>query len=305
MRTISGVHHVALGVADLEKMKAFYKEGLACTSIFADFPEARHEPMDDMLRSRDTAFAALLCRQEAGGILFELVGMTRPEPRPLRRDFRYGDIGVAKMTVAVADADRFYREHKDGLAFCSRPKSATLPGWGKYDFVYCRDPEGNLIEFFSNSNAPVEGDFGGARWVGVSVTDLERSMACYREHFGLDKVVIDVHEGFSGLVDEVSGSAGTRVRSCLLASRQGEGMVELFEVMQPRGRSIPFATRWGDYGYLQLCLNCADVEDMAAHAENQGIGFLTGLKEFDGEPVGYFIYIQDPDGIPVEFLDFK
>jgi catechol 2,3-dioxygenase-like lactoylglutathione lyase family enzyme len=287
-------------------MSAFYLGALGCSRVFAEFPEAGHEPMDELLRAPGTVYAALLCGQEAGGIVFELVGMTRPAPRPMRRDFRYGDIGVAKTAIAVADVEGFYRERQAALNFCSGPKSALVPGRGRYNFVYCRDPEGNLVEFFSGDDVPERQEYGGARWVGVSVTDLERSMSFYREHFGLEKVVIDVHEGFSGLVDEVSGGTGTRVRSCLLAAGgQGDGMVELFEVMKPRGRSIPFAARWGDFGYLQLCLNCSGVEEMAAHCEQHGIEFLTGLKRFDDERAGVFIYVRDPDGIPVEFLDFK
>ena len=249
MYTISGVYHVAIGVRDLANMKAFYQGELAAGDVFAEIPESAHEPMDEVVRSGNV-YSAVLCGQEGGGIVFELVRMVEPEPRPLRRDFRYGDIGVAKTTIAVDDVARLYRERQDGINFCSEPKSAAIQGRGNYRFVYCKDPEGNLIEFVSSDVVPVATGFGGARWVGVSVTDLERSMSFYRKQFKMEKVVIGVHEGFSGLVDEVSGADDTRVRSCLLANRRGEGMVELFEVTRPRGRSIPFASRWGDFGYL-------------------------------------------------------
>ena len=304
MYTISGVHHVAIGVMDLENMKAFYRGVLEASNVFAEFPEVEHEPMNEVVRSSNV-YSAMLCSQEAGGIIFELVHMVKPEPRALRRDFRYGDIGVAKTTVAVSDVVRFYREREDSINFCSEPKLATIQGWGNYRFVFCKDPEGNLIEFVSSDIVPVQNGFGGACWVGVSVTDLERSLSFYRKHFSLDRVIIDVHERFSGLVDEVSGGNHTRVRSCLLAAGQGGGMVELFEVTEPRGRSIPFASRWGDFGYLQFCLNCDNAQEMALYCEKEGIEFLTHPQKFDDEKAGSFIYVRDPDGIPVEFLGFN
>ena len=44
---------------------------------------------------------------------------------------------------------------------------------------------------------------GGAKWVGVSVTDLERSMAFYQS-VGFDTVVIHPHDRFSGNIDDIN-----------------------------------------------------------------------------------------------------
>ena len=185
----------------------------------------------------------ILC-QKAGGILLELIHLSEPVPRPIRKDFRYGDIGVAKITVAVSDVREVYEELKDKANFCSLPKVAAIPGWTDYPFVYCRDPEGNLVELVSAS-ARTEGIFGGACSIGISVTDLERSVSFYRNLLGFHVAIIDIHEGFSGLVDEVSAGAHSRVRSCLLsANGKRDAMIELFEVLKPRGRSIPFSAIW-------------------------------------------------------------
>jgi catechol 2,3-dioxygenase-like lactoylglutathione lyase family enzyme len=209
--------------------------------------------------------------------------------------------------VAVSDVDRLYEDSSTGIQFCSDPKSVVIPGWGDCRFVYCKDPEGNLIEFMSGAKLPVDERFGGVRWVGISVTDLERSIAFYQKHGGFDTLVAERHEGFSGLVDEVSGRKGTRVRSCLLASSKAEGMVELFEVLEPRGRSIPFAVRWGDFGYLQVCLNGKqgdDIFQMATYLEREGVEFVSGPQLMGDEREGAFLYAKDPDGIPMEFLVF-
>jgi catechol 2,3-dioxygenase-like lactoylglutathione lyase family enzyme len=298
----TGVHHVAIGVKSLEVMKSFYQDVLEFTNVFGEFPETEHEAMSEVLRMSPVVFKGIMFSQKAGGVSLELIQMTNPAPRAIRKDFRYGDIGVAKIAIAVPDVERFYGDYRDRLGFCSEPKAAAVPGWGEYPFVYCRDPEGNLIEFISGVNVPTHDKFGGIRWVGLSVTDLPRSVSFYQHYFGFDSVVIGSHEGFTGLVDEVSVGSHTRVRSCLLANSKGGGMLELFEVMEPRGRSIPFATNWGDFGYLQVCFYCENTHEMADYLEREGIEFLTRIKTIadDPEQAGSFMHIKDPDGIPVE-----
>ena len=302
-----GVHHVAIGVNDFDRMKAFYSDILHFTDVFVDFPEAEYPALTDVVRQTNPRYRAILFSHPSGGIITELVRMTRPTPRAIRKDFRYGDIGLAKLTVDVADVERLHRELSGKVDFCSAPKSTDLPGQGGYRFVYCRDPEGNLIEFASGSLAVERGRFGAVCAVGISVSDLDRSIGFYRKYGGFDRTIVDVHDSLSGLVDEVSGTRGTCIRSCILGSSSADGQVELFEVLQPRGRSVPFGVTWGDFGYLQVCLNGRQGDDvfrMAASFADDGVEFLCGPQLMGDERQGAFFYAKDPDGIPVEFLVF-
>jgi catechol 2,3-dioxygenase-like lactoylglutathione lyase family enzyme len=302
-----GVHHCVIGVKNLERLRLFYQNLLEFNKVFSEFPEAEYEPLSEVTRTLRPRYSGTLFSQESGGIIVGLVQMIDPLPRPIRKDFRYGDIGVAKSTIAVSNTYKLYEELKDRLNFCSGPKSVFVPGWGDYQFVYCRDPEGNLIEFASGANLTVRNRFGGVRWLGVSVTDLQRSISFYRKYLGFDTMAINIHEKFSGLVDEVSGARDTRVRSSVMASSEGSGMVELFEMLEPRGRSIPSSTRWGDFGYTQVCLNGKageDIYSIAAYFEKEGMEFLCGPQLMHDERGGGFFYMKDPDGIPLEFLVF-
>ena len=299
------VHHVALGVNDLQLMRQFYEKILEFTTVFMEIEEGEKNIMCEVLRTPRVAFSGVSFGQEAGGIALELIRMVDPVPRPIRKDFRYGDIGVAKMTIAVSDVARLYEELKGEVSFCFEPRTVAIPSWGDYHFVYCRDPEGNMVEFVSGANISPKMRFGGVRWVGIGVTDLDRSVSFYQRLLGLDKLLIGSHESFSGMLDEIVGVAGARVRSCLLGTSMDAGVVELFEVINPRGRSIPFGANFGDFGYLQTCFYHPDIDRMAASCTDAGIEFLTGLQVMDDgipEHAGSFIYIKDPDGVPLEFL---
>lgn len=81
--------------------------------------------------------------------MLELVHLKKPEPRPIRKDFKFGDIGVSKITITVSNVQKIYQELKNRVNFCTLPKKVPIIGWGDYQFIYCKDPEGNLIEFCS------------------------------------------------------------------------------------------------------------------------------------------------------------
>jgi catechol 2,3-dioxygenase-like lactoylglutathione lyase family enzyme len=306
MYKISGVHHIAIGVRDIQAMKSFYQGVLKFTDIFGEFPGIEHPPMREVIRGPRVVFSGIMFKQEPGDIYVELIQMTEPSPRPIRGDFRYGDIGVSKITIATPDIEKLYRELKNKDVFCSGPKQVKAPGLGEYRFAYLRDPEGNLIELVEMSSAKAQDNFGGVVRVGISVTDLKRSISFYQKNLAFHHMIVDIHDSFSGSVDEVAGGNGTKVRSCILSQEKDGGTLELFEMIEPRGRSIPFSTRWGDLGYLQVCVLCNDIPAVASHCEKEGIELLCSPQNMDTdkpEEAGTFMYIKDPDGIPLEFLN--
>jgi catechol 2,3-dioxygenase-like lactoylglutathione lyase family enzyme len=298
---------VAIGVNDLGSMTAFYRDLMGFTEVFAEFGESEQEIMREVTRSPRAVFYGATLQQKAGGVMLEFIRMVEPAPRPIRRSVRYGDIGVTKITLSTADVPSVWKALKDRVDFCSRPKTTEIPDLGEYQFVYCRDPEGNLVEIRSGGSSSGQ-MFGGACSAGVAVSDLERSLPFYRDFLGLNVVVADVHESFSNQVDEVTGTAGTHVRCCLLSAggEQGAGMLELFETLRPRGRSLPFSALWGDFGHLQVAFDCDDVDGIAADLTAAGMDLLCSPKTLDGGPdhpdPGVFVYARDPDGIPIEFV---
>lgn len=241
--------------------------------------------------------------QPVGGIIAELVSMSIPHPRYIRKIKRFGDIGVSKIAFAVGNVKSFYSEYSDRIKFFAEPRSMNLEGWGEYNFVYGRDAEGNLLEFVAAPKLGVTGPWGGACWLGVAVTDLDRSLDFWRS-VAFDEILVEPHEKLSGLVDEVADARETRVRSCLLRNSGGGGMLELYECVKPRGRSIPFNTTWGDFGYFEVCLETENFHEMAQQIREMKLDVLhSPCLAFDLEDRQYwFEYIQDPDGIVLEII---
>jgi catechol 2,3-dioxygenase-like lactoylglutathione lyase family enzyme len=300
--SILGVDHAGVGVRDAARMRSFYQDCFGFGTVLGEMPEEDHEAIHGLVRSSRAVHSALLLGHEAGGLTLGLFHAIEPVPRPLRTNPRYGDIGVAKLTFSVPDLTAFCQEKGDLLSLFSSPKSIALEGGGEYRFVYGKDPEGNLVEIVSDSSGASSGD-SVLRSIGIAVSDLERSLAFYRDVLGFEKIIMAPHESFSGLVDEVTGETGTTVRSCLCASGRGRGMLELFEVTKPRGRSIPFGAQWGDFGYLQVCLYASDRQALIAQVEAAELDMLLPLRGVeDPENPALFMYMRDPDGILVEVM---
>lgn len=309
----AGVFHVGFGVRDLKVSSQFYQETLELTETFYDF-EPLFSPMADTFRDSLHIIEGNMFYHKTGGLTLEPVKKSTPTPQPIHSQPRLGDVGPNKITFAVADVEKFCNEYQDRIKFFSEPRTTTLPGLGEYTFVYGKDPDNNILEFASWSDGkPEEGMFGGARILGIGVTDLERSKAWFQKHGDMD-IVVSEHDKFSGMVGEVSGSAETKVKSCLLAcsksslSPVGTCMLELYEVSGPRGRSIPFGAQWGDYGFMETSMVAVGSKHkLALYYEEQGVeiaqrGTSAGVE--DGTEI-WFMYAKDPDGNYIETVGFN
>jgi catechol 2,3-dioxygenase-like lactoylglutathione lyase family enzyme len=304
---VTGVQHVGIGVRDIEASRSFYRDVLECRLPMADFG-LTYNAMTDFFRASDHVFNGWMYMQEKDAIVVECIQRHTPTPKPIHKQVCYGDIGVNKMTVEVPEVESFVSDYTGKVKFLSPAKTVEIPGWGDYAFVYGSDPDGNLVEFISSSKIPVDEPLGRIRSLGISVTDLERSMDFYRKYIDFDTMVIEPHNAFSGMMEEVSGSADTQVRSCLMSNSNGFHMLELYEVSKPRGRSIPFHVLWGDYGYLESCYICEDILGLTRYLLNEGLELISQptAMEIDEEGLSgtaWFIYVRDPDGIPVELLE--
>ncbi len=118
----------------------------------------------------------------------------------------------------------------------------------------------------SHPMASVTGFFHG----GITVSDMDRSLAFYREGLGLEQAFDRILDG--PYLPVVLGLEFTHIRAVYLHI-PGGGFVELLEYVGIE--RLPAASRPCDYGGGHLCLYVDDVEAM--HARLVGLGYRGAL----------------------------
>ncbi len=134
---------------------------------------------------------------------------------------------------------------------------------------------------------------------GLTVSDLDRALAFYRDALGLE--VVMEQEKAGGYLAEITGYPEARVRMAHLATASG-ARIELFEYLEPRGRDEPLEPR--DVGITHVCLVVADIHDAYANLVAAGAEPFTEPIPIDtGANAGaYGLYVRDPDGIVLELF---
>lgn len=137
--------------------------------------------------------------------------------------------------------------------------------------------------------------------VGLSVADIDRSIAFYRDGLGLELR----SRGFtSSAAPEVWGAAPTaRGEVVFLGVPDGPDVVELFQIsgeMQKDASSDPW-----DFASAHLCLESTDLDALFAHMKRLGHRARSGapVRSTSGVLVGgRAVYFIDPDGFHVEVV---
>jgi catechol 2,3-dioxygenase-like lactoylglutathione lyase family enzyme len=94
MYEIAGVHHIAIGVKNLEIMKSFYKDMLGFNILEA--PALPNDIMSGIMRGATPEFTVGMLSHDEGGIIIELIHMITPCPRAIRRDSRMAISGLTR-----------------------------------------------------------------------------------------------------------------------------------------------------------------------------------------------------------------
>jgi catechol 2,3-dioxygenase-like lactoylglutathione lyase family enzyme len=141
--------------------------------------------------------------------------------------------------------------------------------------------------------------------VGLTVSDMDRSIEFYSRVLDFVKLTDDEVSGSA--YEELQGVFGARAR--VVRMRLGQEYLQLTEYLAPRGRPAPVDSRSNDHWFQHVAIIVSDMDQAYArlrrfkvqHASTapqllpKTIPNAAGIRAF---------YFRDPDGHPLEILQF-
>jgi catechol 2,3-dioxygenase-like lactoylglutathione lyase family enzyme len=132
--------------------------------------------------------------------------------------------------------------------------------------------------------------------VGLTVSDLDRSVAFYRDVVGLEVLVQRFRTGGEWF-DTLTHNSGAVLDGVMLGD--GDFCLQLLQYEQ--GGTGPPVTGHNRVGNLHVSVNVADIaakREQIVAAGGHDPTPLVDLPVADGRS----FYVHDPDGVPVEFI---
>src|SRR5262245_39836761 len=141
--------------------------------------------------------------------------------------------------------------------------------------------------------------------VGMTVADMDRSLAFYTQVLSFEPVS-DV-EVTGSAYEHLQGVFGLRMRVVRLRLR--DEAIVLTEYLAPRGRPIPADTRSHDHWFQHIAIIVSDMERaygwLRQHKVEHASSGPQRLPEWNPKAAGIqAFYFKDPDGHPLEILQF-
>lgn len=154
--------------------------------------------------------------------------------------------------------------------------------------------------------------FKGTAYVGIGVSNMDRSMKFYGDKLGFKEVVFDYSGPLPGM-EKVTGKPEIKARVVMLknpnAGPMGLGMVKLVHPLPPdKPGPIPEGTCWGEIGVAEVCIHVHENEKILNElVEKKGCTCLQPVERgplppYDTEAA--FSYVADPDGGKVELIEW-
>ncbi|MDT8383248.1 MAG: VOC family protein [Gammaproteobacteria bacterium] len=141
--------------------------------------------------------------------------------------------------------------------------------------------------------------------VGITVSDLERSLAFYTGVLSFEKVG-EVEAAGTG-IERLTGVFGARIKTARL--RLGDESIELIEFLAPQGRPIPPDSRSNDRWFQHIAIIVSDMPRAYAHLRKHRVRHASPgpqrLPDWNPDAGGIeAFYFRDPDGNHLEILHF-
>lgn len=134
--------------------------------------------------------------------------------------------------------------------------------------------------------------------VGISVSDIDRSIAFYRDMFGMDQAC-EVFPFGGEQFSSVMGLSNASGRMCMITG--GDVSLELFEFAAPRPQTQDPSYPVADHGISHFGFEVEDVEEVYNRLAAAGVVFHCPVTTFSSGMKA--TYGRDPDGNVFEIME--
>ena len=310
-KKITGIQQIGVGVEDVKTAWKWYSRYFGMDiRVFED--EAIAELMlhytEGKTRKR---YAVLAMNMQSGGGL-EIWQHTGKKPK--KPDFKpqLGDLGIFAAKIKSQNV-------KNAFDFMKSEQLDILGGFesspNKKSHYFVKDPFENIFQIVEDAYIfeNTKSDTGGIYGAIIGVSNIDESLKVYQDILNYDEIVYDK----TGVFDDFIGLPGgdrrfrrvllkhSKTRSGGFAPLLGPTQIELVQLIYEKGRDIYKDRIWGDLGFIHICFDTIGMDLLRKEVKAKGFPFtVDSANSFDmGEAAGYFAYISDPDGIPIEFVE--
>ncbi len=139
---ITGIHHVGISTLDLDRLVTFYTETFGFEEVAGLAWEPGSADVDAALALEDSSGRMAMLR--LGDVHLELFEFLNPRPDPVDPERLITGIGINHLSLLVDDLEVVVRRLDEReITVHTSPRDI-----GDGPFIYCRDPDGNAIEFW-------------------------------------------------------------------------------------------------------------------------------------------------------------
>jgi glyoxylase I family protein len=141
----------------------------------------------------------------------------------------------------------------------------------------------------------------GADHTGITVSNLERSLAFWRDVLGFELSHTAHQTG--ELANEITGVAGAEIKLAVLKAPGGH-KIELLEYLAPADRTKHVDLRPCDIGSVHVALTVNDLNAILQRIAASGWKTAGKPQTLQSGPNAgkRVVYVRDPDGTTIEFM---
>jgi catechol 2,3-dioxygenase-like lactoylglutathione lyase family enzyme len=141
--------------------------------------------------------------------------------------------------------------------------------------------------------------------IGITVSDMDRAIDFYSRVLTFEKISDTEVTGAD--YEHLEGVFGLRIR--VVRMRLGDEFIELTEYLAPKGRPIPVDSRSNDRWFQHIAIIVSDMDKAYSWLRQNKVEHASSgpqrLPDWNKNAAGISaFYFKDPDGHPVEVLQF-